>query len=153
MSQAAKALEQTLKNYRISQNKLAVTMGINRSTVSNWISQSRDPSASAIINILDGLKKINPEAAKDFIKLYLNESIEDEAAKGAKSKLEQLREKAGLTRWQIAEALGVHIEMVKGWEAGFAEPQLTIAQTKTLVEILQCSLDELPDVSGKEEME
>ena len=72
MSQAAKALEQTLKNYRISQNKLAVTMGINRSTVSNWISQSRDPSANAIINILDGLKQINSEAAKDFIKLYLN---------------------------------------------------------------------------------
>ena len=153
MSQAAKALEQTLKNYRISQNKLAVTMGINRSTVSNWISQSRDPSASAIINILDGLKQINPEAAKDFIKLYLNESIEDETAKETKSKLELLRQKAGLTRWQVAEALGVNLNTVKGWEAGYGEPQLTIAQTKILVDILQCSLDELPDVLGKEEME
>ena len=153
MSQAAKALEQTLKNYRISQNKLAVTMGINRSTVSNWISQSRDPSASAIINILDGLKQINPEAAKDFIKLYLNESIEDEAAKENKSKLELLRQKAGLTRWQVAEALGVNLNTVKGWEAGYGEPQLTIAQTKILVGILQCSLDELPDVLGKEDTE
>lgn len=151
MSQAAKALEQILRNYRISQNKLAVTMGVNRSTVSNWISQSRDPSANAIINILDGLKQINPEAAKNFIQLYLNESIEDAAAQEAKSKLEQLREKVGLTRWQVAEALGVNIKMVKGWEAGYGEPQLTIAQTKILVEILQCSLDELPDVLGKEE--
>ncbi len=151
MSQAAKALEQTLKNYRISQNRLAVTMGVNRSTVSNWISQSRDPSANAIIHILDALKQINPEAGRDFIKLYLNESIEDKAAKEAKSKLEQLREKVGLSRWQLAEALGVNIKMVKGWEAGYGEPQLTIAQTKILVEILQCSLDELPDVLGKKQ--
>ena len=57
----------------------------------------------------------------------------------------------GLTRWQVAEALGVNIKMVKSWEAGYGEPRLTIAQTKILVEILQCSLDELPDVLGKEE--
>ena len=76
MSQAAKALEQTLNNYRISQNRLAVTMGVNRSTVSNWISQSRDPSASAIINILDALKQINPEAGRDFNELRATHSVE-----------------------------------------------------------------------------
>ena len=151
MSQAGKALKQVLENYRISQNKLAIKMGINPSTISHWANKSRDPSASAIINILDGLKQINPEAAKDFVKLYLNESIEDEAAKENKSKLELLRQKAGLTRWQVAEALGVNLNTVKGWEAGYGEPQLTIAQTKILVDILQCSLDELPDVLGKED--
>ena len=67
--------------------------------------------------------------------------------------LSLLRQKAGLTRWQVAEALGVNLNMVKGWEAGYGEPQLTIAQTKILVEILGCSLDELPDVLGKEETE
>ena len=148
MNQAGKALKEVLETYRISQNRLAVTMGVNRSSVFNWVSQSRDPSASAVLNILNALRQINPEAAKEFVKLYLNESMEDELVREPKSKLEQLRIKAGLTQLQVAEALGVHLETLRNWEAGLAEPQLTVSQTKTLLEILRCSWEELPDNLG-----
>jgi transcriptional regulator with XRE-family HTH domain len=66
MGKAGKALRQVLEAYSISQNKLAVTMGIGRSTMHYWFNDIRK-----------GLRKINPEAAQEFIRLYLDESDED----------------------------------------------------------------------------
>ena len=37
-----------------------------------------DPVGDAILEIRKGLRKINPEAAQEFIRLYLDESEEDE---------------------------------------------------------------------------
>ncbi len=80
MGKAGKALRQVLEAYSISQNKLAVTMGIGRSTMHYWSNDIRDPSAEAVLEIRKGLRKINPEAAQEFIRLYLDESDEDEEA-------------------------------------------------------------------------
>lgn len=148
MSQASRALKQTLENHRISQNKLAVAMDINRSTVFHWVNKLTDPSADAVLKILNGLKTIDPEAAREFVKLYLSDSLEKEAATEPKSKLEQLRTKAGVTQREIAEALGVHVEIVRNWEAGLAEPQLTVAQIRVLLSIFKCSWEDLPDSLG-----
>jgi transcriptional regulator with XRE-family HTH domain len=79
MGKAGKALRQVLEAYEISQNKLAVTMGIGRSTMHYWFSGERDPAAEAVLEIRKGLRKINPAAAEEFIRLYLDESDEDEA--------------------------------------------------------------------------
>jgi hypothetical protein len=46
--------------------------------VSRWLSQSRDASAEAAFEIRDGLQKINPEAAQEFIRLYLSATAKDE---------------------------------------------------------------------------
>jgi transcriptional regulator with XRE-family HTH domain len=78
MGKAGKALKQVLEDYKITQNQLAVAMGIRRSNVSRWVSEIRDPVAETMLEIRDGLQKINPEAAQEFIKLYLGESGEEE---------------------------------------------------------------------------
>jgi len=78
MGKAGKALKQVLEIYGITQNQLAVAMGIRRSNVSRWVSEIRDPVAETMLEIRDGLGKINPEAAEEFIRLYLRQSANDE---------------------------------------------------------------------------
>lgn len=73
MGKAGKALKQVLDAYGISQNQLAVTMGVRRSNVHRWANESRDPVGEAILEIRKGLQTINPEAATEFIRLYLGE--------------------------------------------------------------------------------
>lgn len=73
MGKAGKALKQVLDAYGISQNQLAVTMGVRRSNVHRWVNESRDPVGEAILEIRKGLQTINPEAATEFIRLYLGE--------------------------------------------------------------------------------
>ena len=77
MGRAGKALKEVLENYNITQNRLAVEMGISRSSVHRWVNEIGDPMADAVIEIRDALQKINPEAARDFIRIYLGESTED----------------------------------------------------------------------------
>ena len=78
MGKAGKALKQVLKTYGISQNQLAIAMGINPTNVSRWVSESRDPSAEAAVEIKRGLQKLDPAAAGEFVMLYIYESSEDE---------------------------------------------------------------------------
>jgi transcriptional regulator with XRE-family HTH domain len=76
MGRASNALKQVLDNYGISQNKLAVTMGISRANVGRWY-HGLDPSAENIAQITQALKTLNPLAAKEFVRLYLGTIIED----------------------------------------------------------------------------
>lgn len=71
MGRAGKALKQVLGAHGITQNRLAVTMGIDRSNVSRWVNQTRDPSAEAVAEIKDALERIDPAAAEQFVFLYL----------------------------------------------------------------------------------
>jgi plasmid maintenance system antidote protein VapI len=77
MGKAGKALKKVLEDYDISQNRLAVTMDTGRSNVHRWINETRDPTAESVLEIRDALEKINPSAAKDFIKLYLEKDPEE----------------------------------------------------------------------------
>lgn len=77
MGKAGKALRQVLEAYGISQNKLAVAIGIGRSTVHHWVKESRDPGGDAILEIRKGLQKIEPRAAEEFTRLYWDDSDED----------------------------------------------------------------------------
>ncbi|NEQ31048.1 MAG: helix-turn-helix transcriptional regulator [Leptolyngbya sp. SIO4C5] len=72
MGKAGKALNQVLTAYGISQNKLAVTMGVGRSTVHYWFNETQDPSAEAVTEIAAALYRLNPAAAKDFIQRYFS---------------------------------------------------------------------------------
>jgi transcriptional regulator with XRE-family HTH domain len=78
MGRAGKALKRVLEDYDITQNRLAVVMGITRSSVHRWVYEIGDPVADAVIEIRNALQKINPEAAEEFIRLYLGETAEDE---------------------------------------------------------------------------
>jgi transcriptional regulator with XRE-family HTH domain len=77
MGKAGKALRQVLETYGISQNRLAVVMGINRATVNQWFNETRDPLAEAIPDIVAALETLNEAAAKDFIALYLGRIAQD----------------------------------------------------------------------------
>jgi transcriptional regulator with XRE-family HTH domain len=78
MGRAGKALKQVLKTYGISQNRLAVLMGVDRSNVHYWVNETRDPLAESVIEIRKALGKINPVAAEEFAKLYWDDSDEAE---------------------------------------------------------------------------
>ena len=65
-----------METYGISQNKLAVTMGISRANVGRWF-HGLDPSAENIAEITKALKQINPDAAREFVQLYLGNLLED----------------------------------------------------------------------------
>ena len=78
MSKAGTVLKQVLANYGISQNKLAVAMGIGRSSINRWVNENRDPGGDTILAIRKGLRSINAAAAEEFIRLYLEETAEEE---------------------------------------------------------------------------
>jgi transcriptional regulator with XRE-family HTH domain len=76
MGRASDALKQVLDTYSISQNKLAVTMGISRANVGRWY-HGLDPSAENIAQITQALKTLNASAAKEFVRLYIGKIVED----------------------------------------------------------------------------
>lgn len=78
MGKAGKALRQALETYGISQNKLAVTLGVDRSVVFHWFHEKRDPSAETVVQIATALKGINPDAAAEFIRRYVGDFLQDE---------------------------------------------------------------------------
>lgn len=78
MGKAGKALRQVLQTYGISQNRLAVTLNLNRATVNQWFNETRDPLAESIPDIVNALETLNPEAAQDFLTLYLGRPTSQE---------------------------------------------------------------------------
>lgn len=74
MGKAGKALKKVLENYGISQNQLAIAMGISPANVSRWVNESRDPVGDTIVEIKNGLEKFDPAAAEEFVMLYLYNS-------------------------------------------------------------------------------
>lgn len=57
--------------------------------------------------------------------------------------LTRLRQKSGLTQQELADAIGVTQKTISIWEKGSVEPKLTFEQTKLLMEILSCTIEEL----------
>lgn len=77
MTKAGKALKQVLETYGISQNRLAVAMGTRRSNVGRWFHEQIDPTGDTIADIVAALKKVNPAAAEEFVRLYLGDFFQD----------------------------------------------------------------------------
>ncbi|GET40728.1 helix-turn-helix domain-containing protein [Microseira wollei] len=61
----------------ISQNKLAIAMEIAPANVSRWVNEVREPTGDVIFEIKSGLEKLDPEAAEEFVMLYLYNSNKD----------------------------------------------------------------------------
>ena len=72
MGRAGKALKEALITYGISQNQLAAAMGVGHANVSRWVNEVRDPGGETILEIRDALAQINPAAAEELIRLYLD---------------------------------------------------------------------------------
>ncbi|MGV0024405.1 helix-turn-helix domain-containing protein [Phormidesmis priestleyi] len=78
MGRAGKALKQALEAHSVSQNKLAVALGVRRSVVYHWFHEKVDPNAETVAEIVKALKSISPDAAEEFIKLYLGDLMREE---------------------------------------------------------------------------
>jgi transcriptional regulator with XRE-family HTH domain len=78
MGKVGKALRQVLESYGISQNKLAVTLGVKPSVVFRWFHEQTDPSGETIADIAEALQGLNPAAAEEFVRLYLGKYLPDQ---------------------------------------------------------------------------
>ena len=76
MGKAGRVLKQVLETYGISQNKLAVTMGIERTVVYRWTHERTDPGGDTITSITSALNQINSDAAQAFVDLYLGDIVQ-----------------------------------------------------------------------------
>lgn len=54
-----------------------------------------------------------------------------------------LRELAGLTKVQLAIALGLSVRTINDWEQKRSQPRLVPSQLKQMMSVYQCTLDEL----------
>lgn len=77
MGKAGKVLKTVLEKYGISQGKLAAVMGVGSSNVYRWANEIRDPSSETLLATMKALKEINPQAAEEFMQLYLADILED----------------------------------------------------------------------------
>ena len=76
MGRAGKALRKTLETYRISQNKLATALEVDRSVVNRWFHEQVDPNGETIVEIVLALKAMNPDAAEAFVQTYLGDLVQ-----------------------------------------------------------------------------
>ena len=67
-------------------------------------------------------------------------------------KISEQRKKVGLTRRQVALAVGVVDSTVQKWEMDMHPPKLDPVQMRSLCQILQLTLDELADAANSELM-
>ena len=63
--------------------------------------------------------------------------------------MEALRERAGLSRAEVAEKLEISETSVRNWETGRTEPTMTPQKYVEILGILQCSPEELAVASEK----
>lgn len=78
MGRAGKALREVLESHSISQNKLAIALEVRPSVVFRWFHEQVDPNGETIVAIVLALKGMNPDAAHEFIRLYLGDLMQDE---------------------------------------------------------------------------
>ena len=78
MGKAGKALRQVLETYGISQNKLAVALGVKPFVVFRWYHEQTDPNGETIAEIAEALQGIEPDAAEEFVRLYLGKYLPEE---------------------------------------------------------------------------
>jgi transcriptional regulator with XRE-family HTH domain len=77
MGKAGKALRQVLESYGISQNKLAVALGVKPYAVFRWFHEQTDPNAETAVEIAKALQGIDPTAADEFVRLYLGDYLQE----------------------------------------------------------------------------
>ncbi len=78
MVKDGKDIRQVLETYGITQNKLAVALGIKPYAVFRWFHEQTDPSAEAAADIANALQEIDPTAADEFVRLYLGDFLQDQ---------------------------------------------------------------------------
>jgi len=47
-------------------------MGTDRANVNRWVKEQRDPAGEIIFQIKEALRELDPQAAAEFVRLYLD---------------------------------------------------------------------------------
>lgn len=63
--------------------------------------------------------------------------------------MEALRERVGLTREDVARLLDISETSIRNWETGRTEPTMTPAKYVAILNVYQCSPQELADATQK----
>ncbi|MBE9241567.1 HNH endonuclease domain-containing protein [Synechocystis salina] len=71
MGKAGQALKETLELHNISQNRLAIALGVERPIVFRWFHEQIDPTGETIHQITTALETLDPDAASSFVDFYL----------------------------------------------------------------------------------
>lgn len=136
MGKASQALRSVLETYGITQNKLAVVMGISRANVGRWF-HGLDPSAENIVEITNALSQLNPNAAKEFAQLYLGKVLNTEKnssetqtpnlvdksnAKKAGQALRLTLETHNIAQNELATVMNIERSMVYRWVHSHTDP-------------------------------
>jgi DNA-binding XRE family transcriptional regulator len=70
----------------------------------------------------------------------------EERQQEQESPLKKRREELGLTQRDVAGAVDVSVQTISNWETGrYRGARLTLPQVKALCQVLQWSIDDLPD--------
>ncbi|MBD2110346.1 MULTISPECIES: helix-turn-helix domain-containing protein [Cyanophyceae] len=77
MGKAGYVLKQVLEQYGITQYRFAATMGVGRNSVYRWCSGKIDPTGDTILEIVQVLKTMNPDAAEAFVSQYIGREIDE----------------------------------------------------------------------------
>ena len=72
------------------------------------------------------------------------------AKEGKRITFAYLRERAGLTQRQISIAMDITVTSVSQWETGARRPRLFPDQTQKLLQVLNCTLEELVEAFKQE---
>jgi Helix-turn-helix domain len=83
---------------------------------------------------------LRPEATQPQPQLHLSNSP-NSSYRGVTPM--HLREVAGLTKVQLAIALGLSVRTINDWEQKRSQPRLVPSQLKQMMSVYQCTLDEL----------
>ncbi len=130
MGKAGQALRHVLEIYSISQNKLAVAMGVERAYVYRWAQEKADPTGETIVSITEALQQLNPDAAREFVQLYLGGILEMGRASRA---LRTILETYEISQNQLATIMGISRANVGRWFHGLDPSAENIAEiTKAL---------------------
>lgn len=127
---------------RISQQDLAIALGVTTHTVSNWeVGRTEAKLTPKQFKTLLKILQIPPEQLPDSF---------GPEEKDGKSFLRQLRERAGLTESELAKELSisgkvVSTEIIQEWEKTGEEPILSITQLTALCQALGVTAIQLAD--------
>ena len=75
MGKAGKALKEVLTANSISRSTIASALGVERSIVFCWFHEETDPAAETVAKIVRVLQGLNPDAATEFVHLYLGNEL------------------------------------------------------------------------------
>lgn len=126
----------------LQQKQLAEIIGCGSQIISRWETNVSRPNRASAVKLARALDC----TVSEIYGISPPGSVPAHAAAGGDNSIARLREERGMSREQLAEALGCHVSSIQHWEHGLYPPGPKYAVK--LAEILGCNPDEILDKNG-----